>query len=65
MAEINEEKGPAGKYQKLGAHSAAFWNLNLNLNLNLILSNLSDPSMHLIAFVSGCIWISEVHARTH
>ena len=24
VAEINEEKGPAGKYQKLGAHSAAF-----------------------------------------
>ena len=24
VAAINEEKGPAGKYQKLGAHSAAF-----------------------------------------
>ena len=25
MAAINEEKDPAGKYQKLGAHSAVFW----------------------------------------
>ena len=44
MAAINEEKGPAGKYQKLGAHSAAFCFGTRYCNFNLCDQALADRS---------------------